>query len=186
MKPAYSDPELLNWTLNIAQKFNLTTFLETGTYKGESAKIVSQYFQKVITIENNHDNYKDAVYNLKDVINCKPYFGNSPEIMNIVLEEYSNNTFFFLDAHWDEYWPILDELKIIKNKKIKPVIAIHDFFVPDENKQAKFGFDSYNNQPLDINYIKNALNEIYDGIFKVKYSSTSETNSGVVYICPII
>ena len=55
MNPAYSDTELLEITLELSKKFKLTTFLETGTYHGETAKIVSKYFNKVITIESNQD-----------------------------------------------------------------------------------------------------------------------------------
>jgi predicted O-methyltransferase YrrM len=151
--PAYSDPQLLEWTLDLSKQFNLKTFCETGTYHGGTAQIVSQYFDKIITIESNPDSHQIASNNLKDIQNCNLYLGNSPEIMSQCLEKNNSSIFFFLDAHWEYYWPLLDELKVIKEKNLKPVIAIHDFYVPDENGNAKFAFDSYHGQPLNFTYI---------------------------------
>ena len=182
MNAAYSDNELLEWTLELSKKLNLITFFETGTYHGDTAKIVSQYFKKVITIENNVEYYNVAKNNLSDIKNCSLHLGNSPELMDELLKENDSSIFFFLDAHWENYWPLLDELKIIKKKNIKPVIAIHDFYVPDANDNAKFGFDSYNNQPLNFEYIKSDIEKIYGTNYEIKYSTQSTNNSGVIYI----
>lgn len=184
MNPAYSDPELLQMTLDLSKKFNLTTFFETGTYHGLSSKIVSDYFDKVITIENNPNFYQIASNNLKDIQNCNLYLGNSPEIMNQCLEKNNSGIFFFLDAHWEHYWPLLDELKVIKEKNLKPVIAIHDFYVPDENGNAKFAFDSYHGQSLNFDYIKDVIEDIYENLYEITYNTTSVTNSGVIFIYP--
>jgi hypothetical protein len=184
MNPAYSDPELLQITLDLSKKFNLTTFFETGTYHGLSSKIISKYFDKIITIENNKNFYNISLDNLKDINNCILIHGNSSEIMEQELKKEDNSIFFFLDAHWEDYWPILDELKIIKEKNLKPVIAIHDFYVPSENGNARFGFDSYQGQPLDFNYIESSIKNIYGENFEIQYSNSSTTNSGVIYIYP--
>lgn len=184
MNPAYSDPELLEITLELSKKFNLNTFFETGTYHGNTTKIVSKYFDKVITIENNPDFYQIASNNLKDINNCDLYLGSSPEMMEKCIKKNNNSIFFFLDAHWEDYFPLLDELKIIKMKNLKPVIAIHDFYVPDENGEAKFGFDSYHSQPLDFSYIKKSIEDIYENLYEIIYSTTSTTNSGVIFIYP--
>jgi predicted O-methyltransferase YrrM len=184
MQPAYSDPELLQITLDLSKKFNLTTFFETGTYHGDTSKILSKYFDQVITVENNPEFYQVALDNLKEITNCKLVLGNSPEVMEQYLEQDNSSIFFFLDAHWEHYWPLLDELKIIKEKNLKPIIAIHDFFSPDENGDPKFGFDSYHGQPLDFNYIKSSIENIYGEKYEIKYNTSSTTNSGVIYIFP--
>ena len=184
MNPAYSDPQLLEWTLELSKKFNIKIFFETGTYYGGTAKIASNYFDKVITIENNPESYNIALDNLKDIQNCNLYLGNSPEMIEQYLEKNNSSIFFFLDAHWEHYWPLLDELKIIKEKNIKPIIAIHDFYVPGMDGNAKFGFDSYYNQPLNFNYIKNSIENIYGNDYEIQYSTSSTTNSGVIYIYP--
>jgi hypothetical protein len=182
MQPAYSDPELFQITLDLSKKFNLTTFFETGTYHGDTSKIMSEHFDQVITVENNPEFYQVASNNLKEVTNCKLFLGNSPEMMEQLLKENDSSIFFFLDAHWEHYWPLLDELKMIKEKNSKPVIAIHDFYIPDENGNAKFGFDSYHGQPLNFDYIKSSIESIYGENYEIQYSTSSTTNSGVIYI----
>ena len=186
MNPAYSDPELLDKTLQLRARFELETFFETGTYHGLSSKIVSEYFKNVITVESDEGSYKQAVTNLSEVANCTALHGSSPDIMRSRIKEGDNSIFFFLDAHWDEYWPLLDELQVIRDKKIKPVIAIHDFYVPNGRGGASFGFDSYNGQPLDFSYIKTSIERIYEGEFEIEYSTSSTTNSGVIFIYPIL
>jgi predicted O-methyltransferase YrrM len=181
--PAYSDPELLKWTIELSKKFNIDTFFETGSYHGGTAKIAAPHFLNVITVENNQQNYNIASENLKDVKNCVLIMGNSPEVMEST--KLKNETFFFLDAHWEDYWPLLDELAEIERQGIKPVIAIHDFFVPDENGYPKFGYDLYKGQPLNFSYIEEAVDKLYGkNNYDYKYSTSSVTNSGVIYITP--
>jgi len=184
MTPAYSDPELLQWTLELSKQFNIRTFYETGTHYGGTAKIVSEYFDKVITIESNDNFYNIAKDTLKNTKNCEMLLGNSPDMLRKTLKEKESSIFFFLDAHWEQYWPLLDELKVIKEKNLTPIIAIHDFYVPDENNNAKFGFDSYHGQPLNFEYIKISIEEIYGENYNIRYSTSSTTNSGVIFIYP--
>jgi hypothetical protein len=40
---------------------------------------------------------------------------------------------FFLDAHWYDYWPLLDEIELITSKVPRCVIIIDDFQVPGRN-----------------------------------------------------
>lgn len=182
--PAYSDPELLEWTLTFSKKHNVDIFIETGSYFGDSAKLVSQYFSKVFTVENNVENHRIAKQNLDRIVNCELILGSSPEVIREL--ELTSNTFFFLDAHWDSYWPLLDELFEIKQKKIFPIIAIHDFFVPDDFGNPLFGYDTYRGHALNFSYIEDSINSIYGkNNYKKIYSTSSITNSGVIYITPI-
>ncbi len=51
----------------------------------------------------------------------------------------SNNVLFWLDAHWGEYWPLVDETKIISSLHSFAVI-VDDFEVPGK---PSFHYDSY-------------------------------------------
>lgn len=184
MNPAYSDPQLLEWTLALSKKHKAKTFFETGTYHGHTSKIVSEYFTEVTTVENNPDHHTLAMETLRDVPNCTLHLGSSPDVMNQQLQQQQKGVVFFLDAHWNDYWPVLDELRIIKEKNITPVIIIHDFYVPNVDGSAMFGFDSYNGQPLNFDYIKTSIESIYGEKYQIKYSTTSTTDSGVIYIYP--
>jgi hypothetical protein len=182
MRPAYDDPELLEKTLFLSNKFKVDTFFETGTYDGSTVNIIANYFDNVISVEINEDCYNKAKSNVIHK-NCKLHLGNSIEIMNDILIEEKSNIFFFLDAHLYQELPLLDELNVIYNKRLKPIIAIHDFFVPDENNAAKF----YWLEPLDFNYIKSSIELIYGkNGYEIEYSTVSipSINSGTIFIFP--
>lgn len=63
--------------------------------------------------------------------------------------------FFYLDAHWNEYWPLLDEIRSI-GRLDRHVIAIDDFLVPG---RPEFGFDLYENTPCSWATVK----ELFEG-----------------------
>jgi hypothetical protein len=63
-----------------------------------------------------------------------------------------DETLYFLDAHWQEYWPLLDEIKAIRRET--GVIVIHDMKVPG---RPELGFDSYGGKALAYEYVREAL-----------------------------
>ena len=171
---------------NLITRFNIKKIIETGTYYGWSTMKLAEFGIDVTTIEYSEENYKIAIDNFSktNFSNIKGLFGNSPEVLREILTNEDNDVILFLDAHWYDYWPIHDELKVCIDKKIKPVIIIHDFFVPDEYGTPKFGFDRYENQNLDFNYIKSFLDEIYgEDNYDYHYNSESDNvGQGVIYI----
>ena len=171
---------------NLISRFNIKKIIETGTYYGWSSMKLAEFGLNVTTIESSQENYNIAVNNFSKsrFTNIKAILGSSPDVLKEILTEEDSNSILFLDAHWYEYWPIHDELKVCIEKKITPVIVIHDFFVPDKNGNAKFGFDKYGEQSLDFNYIESFLNEIYGkNNYEYHYNSESDNvNQGVIYI----
>lgn len=185
MQHAFSDIHLLENFLLLAKKHNCTTFFETGTWHGKTAQEVCRHIKEVITVEVNEQFHEIASKNLQGIGNVKLVLGSSPEVMEQTLSNNQEGLIFFLDAHWHEDWPLLDELRVIAEKNIKPVIMIHDFFVPGADGNALFGFDSYQNQPLNYEYVREGLEKIYgvDG-FNYFYSDKVELNSGLLYVEP--
>lgn len=61
--------------------------------------------------------------------------------------------FFYLDAHWGEYWPLRDELARIMPLR-KWVVVIDDFQVPG---QPNFGYDMYKGEPCGLNVIEDVV-----------------------------
>jgi hypothetical protein len=47
-------------TLKLAKLANVTTFVETGTYKGETTRWAAQHFQKVFTIEKSDFHFEES------------------------------------------------------------------------------------------------------------------------------
>jgi hypothetical protein len=114
---------------------------------------------KMYSVEFNPDFYRNA----------KAVFASNP---NIILKNQSSQRFlqesidsgvlsrddrcfFFLDAHWEEYWPLRDELtQILKLPRF--VVAIDDFAVPGH---PEFSFDSYKNIACNWDYVKDLFKD---------------------------
>jgi hypothetical protein len=167
----------------LVQEFNIERIIETGTYYGWSTKKISELGLKIDTIEINERFYQEV----KDILteeNIKLHLGNSVNVLKEIIEESEKNLLIFIDSHWGEL-PLIQELEVIKNKKIEPVILIHDFYVPDENGNAKFGYDTYRGIILNYEFIEKSLNEIYPNGFDYYYTKEIEfCNSGTIYITP--
>lgn len=185
IKGAFEDKYLQEELYRLIDTYNVDTIIETGTYKGWSTNVLAKTGKKIITIEINpelHNSAKDFNY---DHSNIEFYLGSSQEIIDNIIPKNSNNKYlFFLDAHWGEYWPVLDELRVIKEKGLKPVIIIHDFYVPDKNGTAKFGYDQYKNQPLDYAYVKLNMDELYENDYTHYCIEESEIGAGVGVFVP--
>lgn len=184
VKPALSDKFLFEEIIKLKNLYSISTFVETGAHVGGSAKIASDYFKNVITCENNEYYYKIAKNETAIKTNIDLLFCNSTDLLNTLIE---SDEFYiiFLDAHAENDFPLKNELNIISKFKVKPIIIIHDFYVPDENDNAKFSFDNFSGQNLDLNYIWDDLIAIYGNIenFKYYYLNNQEL-SGVIYIMP--
>ncbi len=137
--------------------FKVSTFFETGTYRGESLNYVCERFYKdirIISCETNKEHFDYSVERLKKYA---PTIFNVSSPQAIRLSSHfsllGSLTLFFLDAHWGEYWPLLDELKEIV-KLGKAIIVIDDFKVPNH---TELGYDSYGGNENSLEYIEKTL-----------------------------
>ena len=106
-------------------------FVETGTWKGESARTASGYFSKVHTIEIVEELYLESKKLGAGIENIEYHLGDSLK----VLEKLENvPTFYFIDAHQSGTdtgnngieVPLLMELEIILRKNRNPCIFVFD------------------------------------------------------------
>lgn len=184
VEPSLTDTYLLEEIIKISSEFNCKLYIETGTHVGGSAKIASKYFDRVITCENETFYFEKAVENLKDIKNIELYFKSSTELFAEIFP-LNERAIIFLDAHGIHDFPLLSELKLCENNIIKPIIVIHDFFVPDENGNNKFQYDTWNGNIIDINYVYPSLCNIYGAEDKFKYHFLDKQQiSGVLYVIP--
>jgi predicted O-methyltransferase YrrM len=185
IKGALEDKFLNEEFDKLIKKYNISTIVETGTYKGWSTNILAKKVNKVITIDVSEDFLNEAKKNNLQNKNIDFYQGSSSDILEKILVKNNDSILFFLDAHWGKYWPLHDELKIIKNKEIIPIIIIHDFYVPDKDGNAKFGYDKYDTKVLNFDYVRPSMEKIYGVDGYTHYClNESEINAGCGIFTP--
>lgn len=125
-----------NLLLLFQQKLRVATFVETGTYQGDSLRVAADIFADCRSIELSNDLHEDARRKFAAQANIKLYQGSSPGMLNALCEEMAERpVVFWLDAHWcvgentagqDSQSPLLDELRAIKKLHAQSVILIDD------------------------------------------------------------
>jgi len=124
--------------LAIRDHFQITDFIETGTYMGDTAKWAAKYFDRVITFEASSEVYLELQKNELPA-NCKAILGDSSQL----IQNYINrDSIYYLDAHYSSgntfnSYPLLNEIKEI-NKK-----GFNDFIIIDD---ARFVLSKWNNE----------------------------------------
>lgn len=130
---------------NLIKALQPFAIVETGTYRGTTAVYMAETKLSIFTVESNRRFFAFAEARLRHWHNITLMFGDSrkalAEIFSGPLKEFLDKPiFFYLDAHWHEDLPLLEEIKIILERNEVAVIMIDDFEVPHD---AGYGFDDY-------------------------------------------
>ena len=116
------------------QRFALETLIETGTYLGEMAAVSARHFQRVVSIELDHDLYQRAHRKLSRYGNVTVLWGDSAWVLPQVLAEGREPYLFWLDAHYSggltasgvEETPIARELELILGQSDRYHVVLID------------------------------------------------------------
>lgn len=185
MKAFNTDVKLAERFLDLREEYKINVAIETGTYHGETTKWLAENFDVVYTVEYNKIYLEEAQSRMAGYFNIRSYLGSSVDLLGNFLHECKdNNVIVFLDAHWYAN-PVLQELDRIYESGIKPVLAIHDFKVPN---RPDLGYDLYPEQNIiyEWEWIKQKIDSIY-GIdqYNIEYNDYSEKNMrGCIFILP--
>ena len=182
-KPFNGDSFIADKFLKLKKSFNLDIAVETGTCLGGTTKFLSENYKEVYTVEINKEWQKKAIDHC-NATNITFISGNSANELGIIARKLTGKkVMFYLDSHWQDSLPLIEELIGIATSGLKPVIAIHDFLVPEERK---LNFDVYKGQKLEFAFIKDAVVQIYgkDG-YHIEYNSFDKSeypNVGIIFI----
>lgn len=133
-------PDLFKQRLvkRIGKEFNLKSFVETGTYRGDMTAAAASVFDKVYSIEIFQPFYERAVARFANRPKVKILKGNSGEDLKKLLTEIKEPALFWLDAHGgktakqpdgsETAAPVRPELEAILNHSLrdKHVILVDD------------------------------------------------------------
>lgn len=120
--------------LKLKDRYQLKTFVETGTYLGDTIDSVVNQFDKVYSVELDKKLYQRAKKLFKNDISVHLVFGDSGTKIKEILREIKEPALFWLDAHYSgagtargkKDSPVSQELRAILNHKIKKHIILID------------------------------------------------------------
>lgn len=175
--------------LRLKEKHGLTLAVETGTCYGSTSLFLHEHFSHTVSVEVHRPTFDVAVdrctkhvgeFMRQDVgtndvwigavgrtvkNSLKLVYGDSPSVLSkhtpawISKYEKGERFLFFLDAHWNDVCPLHAELEQIAAMNIRPVIMIHDWYVPEH---PELGFDRYpDGTPFDIGSVAPIMGRIY-------------------------
>ena len=168
----------------LVEKWKVRTIVETGTYKGQSTRALAGMGAEVITIEIEPE---PELVEIMDLANVRALTGDSAEFLDeaIVLMRVSQPILFYLDAHWREHSPLLDELGAIARLCLreKPLLAIHDFLNP---QHPEYGCDTWDIGLYCLALIRTHLDMIYgEGCWVEHYNDgAAGLKRGIIYVEP--
>jgi hypothetical protein len=168
--------------MDIIVQHGIRAVVETGTYEGETTRWFAEIFDgPIFTIECDPNRFEHAREMFQNASNVVVLQGNSPEVLDRLLPHVEKPLFAFLDAHWNDYWPLLDELETFSQHRTEPVLMIHDVYVPG----MPFGYDTYKGQKLDWEYVKDKIGRIYNSGFDREYNcQAAGSQRGILYVYP--
>jgi hypothetical protein len=167
--------------LKLRDKFNVINVIETGSCIFTTTKWFSENFENVYTFEINTDFYNHGMQKVSDKTNISAHNCNSVDGLRMISGLIKGGTIFFLDAHWGENCPLLEEINEISKFDIDPIIAIHDFKTDNVN----LGFDIYDNRHFDLNFINESLTKVYPNGYDYYYNNEAlGAMRGLIYILP--
>jgi predicted O-methyltransferase YrrM len=156
----------------LVEKHNPDLILETGTYLGETTEYFCNFNIPVITTEINENFFNQAkVRLLQKYNNVELLLGDSEKVL---MENFGKIEFkkllCFLDSHNLNDTVLERELILLKKLKIKPILVIHDFYVPGKN----FYFDTWDGHRYDYEFYKPYFDDLY-GLDKYEHSYNEES-----------
>ncbi|TRX55612.1 hypothetical protein FNH22_18475 [Fulvivirga sp. M361] len=118
----------------VKNSFDVKTFVETGTYKGETTLWAANNFDKVLTIEFSSEIFETTSKKLSTQENIDALYGDSRVLLRKIIDEQTEPYLFWLDAHWsdgitygeEDQCPLMEELGIIRSSKFTNFLFIDD------------------------------------------------------------
>lgn len=140
----------------VIKERGIATVVETGIDRGGSTVLFSQMAKNVIGVDNDPEKVRITRESLayRGIGNAVVIQGNSPDTIRSLIDDGldAQRTLFLLDAHWQAYWPLRDEIRAIPRGQ--GVLVMHDARVPG---CPSLGVDAYDGQELSYEYLRDVL-----------------------------
>ena len=128
--------EIINATQGDEKYQNIKNFVETGTYKGDTTLMASDYYDKVFTMEIVPELHYNSKLRAEKAgkTNINFYLGDSVKLLQQIVPLVQDGSVFFIDAHQSGFdtsnngkqVPLMDELKVLLSTRLGPSLFIFD------------------------------------------------------------
>lgn len=176
----------------VLERFNLenSTWIETGTYYGDTTEFLSKFASKIFSIEADERLSNIAKKKFLKSENIKIINGESQNILEQILKEekLTKNICFYLDAHLcmdhvtnektygvkNSETPILNELKLIE-KEIMNYEKIN--IIIDDIRLFGKNFENYPSLDVLVEWSKTSKSkwQIQHDMFIIQYKNSHKT-----------
>lgn len=117
-----------------AKQFRCKTFVETGTYFGETSRYMARFVEQVLTCEPDPRLFEYNAQRNRRFKNITIWNKGSEECFAEMLRNIGGRPLFWLDGHYSgegtaltsNYTPILHALQLIGQSKLGGVVVIDD------------------------------------------------------------
>jgi hypothetical protein len=123
-----------NLVVALQERLQLACFVETGTFRGETAAWAAGHFPQVVTIELSPAYHAAAQSRFRGDDRVRVLAGDSKSVLAGVLADLPGSALFWLDAHWSgldtagraEECPLLGEIGLINAAEHGHVVLVDD------------------------------------------------------------
>lgn len=138
----------------LVHKYDVDAIIETGTHMGDTTEYLAKQYPhlRIITCDVNDGYLAVARNRLSGRTNVSVLNESGEQVVRDYGSQY-HCPLFYLDAHWEEYWPLRDELSSIK----RGVVSVADCKIHDE----RYSYDTYNDQCADFTWVVNSSTPTY-------------------------
>ncbi len=120
--------------LELRRWLDIGCFVETGTFRGDTARWAASHFREVVSIEASPELHAEARRRLRDRANIELRLGDSRLQLRATLRDRPQPCLFWLDAHWSggpthgeaSECPLLDELSAVNGRTVDDAILVDD------------------------------------------------------------
>jgi predicted O-methyltransferase YrrM len=160
--PFNGQPKRCELFATLIRHLALDAIVETGTHLGATTQFLADTGLPIFSIEADERCYGFARARLWRRRNVRLFLGDSRDFLRILFEMpklslSAATPLFYLDAHWKDDLPLLQEIEIIFSRCAKAIVMIDDFEVPFD---AGYGYDSYGgDKALRPTYIASVISK---------------------------
>jgi hypothetical protein len=177
-----SDGILAEEIKRLVAEYGIRSAVETGTYQGVTTRGLAALVPAVYTIEIDPGRFEDSRERLADLPNVRPLLGASPDVLPGLIPQIEKPALYYLDAHWDEHYPLPREVEIIAEHDPQPVIVMHDMLVPGHPELH--ADPQPDGSPYDYEWVRPGLEKIR-GPWRHYYNQEAEgLKIGIMFVVP--